>query len=68
MRTLQLILIFAAALAVDAPALFRSRRAKELWVYASILGTAFLLSELHVLRVPVWGLNQIIIGIGRLLS
>jgi hypothetical protein len=54
MKTTALILVFALIASLHIPDLLKRKRKKELIVYGGILGLAFVLSELHVLRVPIW--------------
>jgi uncharacterized membrane protein YsdA (DUF1294 family) len=54
MKTAALVIVFGLIGSLDMPALFKHKRKKELTVYVGILGLAFVLSELHILRVPIW--------------
>jgi hypothetical protein len=60
MKTAGLILLFAAIASFDLPSLFRERRKKKLTVYGCIFVLAFVLSELQLLRVPMWSPNRLI--------
>ncbi|HZG58813.1 hypothetical protein [Paenibacillus sp.] len=60
MLTAGLLLLFAAIAALDVPALLRRRSAKSWIVYGAIFLLALVLSELQVLRVPLWSANRTI--------
>ncbi|WP_121662071.1 hypothetical protein [Metabacillus litoralis] len=60
MNTFLLILLFIIISFHDLRLLLKEKKRKKLIIYTSILGTAFLLSELHILGVKVIGLNQVI--------
>lgn len=66
MKTIQLLLLFTAMAMVDVPRIRRKK--KELLVYSILLGGAYLLSELHVLRIKLWGLNQIVMKVVEILD
>jgi hypothetical protein len=63
--TVILILVFAALSLLDLPKLIKRKNTKELLVYGAILGTAFILSELHALDVDMWSPNRVITDIVR---
>jgi hypothetical protein len=60
MSTFLLILLFIIISFQDIRLLLKEKKRKKLIIYTSILGSAFLLSELHILGVKVIGLNQVI--------
>ncbi|WP_251554057.1 hypothetical protein [Neobacillus muris] len=68
MTTFGLILIFAALLVLDFPKVWKRKGMAAKIVYSSILGLAFVLSELNILGFKVIGLNQILIKIIRLIG
>lgn len=51
LSALYVLLGFMAILPLDVPYLVKNKKKKELFIYFSILGLAFILSELHVMRI-----------------
>ncbi|MGC5328567.1 hypothetical protein [Brevibacillus sp. SYSU BS000544] len=60
MATVSLILLFAAISYLDLPHLLRQRKKRELLVYSVLLLSAFILSEMQILRIEMWSPNRII--------
>jgi hypothetical protein len=60
MKTFLLILLFVSISFRDYKYLIKERKKRAFMIYSLILGTAFLLSELHILGIKVKGLNQLV--------
>jgi hypothetical protein len=60
MNTFLLILLFVLISYRDYQYLIKERKRRGFIIYSIILGTAFLLSELHILGIKVKGLNQLV--------
>lgn len=67
MNTFLLFLLFTAISFFDYKMLIEEKRTKELIIYTTILGLAFVLFELHILGFKVPGLSQMVTTIVRLI-
>jgi hypothetical protein len=65
MMTLGLILLFVLISLLDLPRLLKQKQKKELYLYSVLLGSAFVLSELHILRIDLWSPNRMITDVVR---
>jgi hypothetical protein len=67
LNSILLVLLFLAVSLLDLPSLIKKKDIKQIIVYSSILGVAFLLTELHTFRVHVPSPDRLITNTVNLL-
>jgi hypothetical protein len=68
MGTLGVVILFAAIALLDIRSLWKDHNKKVILLYASLLGLAFILSELHILGFKLIGLNQLVGAFAKLMG